>query len=154
MNTTRVTKRGQNKPRKLIKTSLPGLAALFLMGLLFSQNLRLAGYYMPWAIPEFVGRGSCFLQAWSSAASNWLSIQGFFRLKPDPVTRVITVQPQLPTSWEYTEAKNLSIWGGRYDLRLDRSGNQLQFSFVEIEAGPQKLRFEVVLEPILPASFV
>gem|GEM_PF-2495269 len=124
-------------------------------GLWYLERIvELSGYYMPWAIPEFVGRGSCFLQAWSSAANNWLLVQGFFRLNPDPRTGVIFVQPQLPNDWDYAEANNLSIWGGRYDLKLERSDNQLLFSFHEIVLSPQKLRFEVVLEPTLPASFV
>ncbi len=118
------------------------------------RMVELSGYYMPWAIPEFVGQGSCFLQAWSSAASNWLSVQGFFRLNPDPQTSVILVQPQLPAYWDFAEAKNLTIWGGRYDLRVERRDNQLHFSFQVTNPSPTVLRFEVVLEPALPTSFV
>ncbi len=114
----------------------------------------LYGYYMPWAIPEFVGPTGCFLQAWSSAAYNWLVVQGMFGLQPDPVQKTVLVQPQLPDGWDFIEVRNLTIWQGRYDLRLEREGDTVKFSSKEHLASPDNLRFEVINKPELPTSFV
>lgn len=115
------------------------------------------GYYMPWAIPEFIGFDACFVQAWSSATFNWLAVQGFFRLNPDPARRVIEVRPQLPTDWPYLEVKNLRLWEVAYDLRLDRQADgMVKFSWQLSEGNPgaTPAAFEVVSEPTVPVSFV
>ncbi len=114
-------------------------------------------YYMPWAIPEFIGHDSCFIQAWSSATFNWLVVQGFFRLNPDPVRRTIEVRPQLPSHWDHLEVKNLNLWGTVYDLRLDRQPEgEIKFSWKAGETGAasQPLNFEVITDPASPVSFV
>jgi hypothetical protein len=114
-------------------------------------------YYMPWAIPEFIGHDSCFIQAWSSATFNWLAVQGFFRLNPDPARGVIEVRPQLPKDWPYLEVKNLRLWGAAYDLRLDRqSDGPVKYSWQLNEANPAATpaQFEVSTETTAPVSFV
>ena len=124
-------------------------------GLWYLERMaELDGYYMPWAIPEFVGEGACFLQAWSSAAYNWLMVQGFFRLHPDPLTGVVLVQPQLPDGWDILEVNNLTIWQGSYDLKLERHSNGLKFSYKSLTAGFIKPHFEVVATPDLPVNFI
>jgi hypothetical protein len=114
------------------------------------------GYYMPWAIPEFIGHDACFIQAWSSATFNWLVVQGFFRLNPDPLRQVIEVQPQLPSTWDHLEVKNLKLWGTPYDLKLERRQGKIEFSAQPggPEAGATPARFEVITDPAYPASFV
>ncbi len=124
-------------------------------GLWYLERMaELGGHYMPWAIPEFVGKEACFLQAWSSAAYNWLIVQGLFRLQPDPLTEVVLVQPQLPDDWTFFEAKNLTIWQGVYDLRLQRIASGLEFSYTTRTVSPVQLRFEVTTNPSLPVTFV
>jgi hypothetical protein len=124
-------------------------------GLWYLERMaELDGHYMPWAIPEFVGENACFIQAWSSAAYNWLIVQGFFRLNPDPVTGVVLVQPQLPDGWDVLEANNLTLWQGSYDLRLERFSGGLNFSYIERTAGAIKPHFEVVARPGLPVTFI
>ena len=110
-------------------------------------------HYMPWAIPEFIGKDACFVQAWSSATFNWLVVQGFFRLRPDPLTNTIRVQPQLPTNWPRLVVTNLVLWGEFYDLRLERQGGAVRFSYLAHDPS-SKLTFEVVNEPNLPTNFV
>ena len=112
------------------------------------------GYYMPWAIPEFVGHDACFVQAWSSATFNWLAVQGFFRLQPDPLRNVIIVQPQLPSNWNFVEVKNLCIWDVYYNLRLERLLNRIEFHFQLVESEAIAARFEVVNNPDYPVDFV
>lgn len=114
---------------------------------------ELSGYYMPWAIPEFVGKNACFLQAWSSATFNWLSVQGFFRLNPDPLKKIIYVQPQLPKDWDFLAVSNLNLWGNFYDLRLERKGLKLEFSAKLISQTATPLSFEVITNPPLPVRF-
>lgn len=113
-------------------------------------------YYMPWAIPEFIGHDSCFIQAWSSATFNWLAVQGFFRLNPDPARHVIEVRPQLPSSWNFLEVKNLSLWGTAYDLRLDReTDGSIKFSSAPSQGDSAgSAQFEVITDPVAPVSFV
>jgi hypothetical protein len=113
-------------------------------------------HYMPWAIPEFIGEDACFIQAWSSATFNWLAVQGFFRLNPDPLRQTIVVQPQLPSTWDYLEVKNLRLWGTAYDLRLERRQGKIEFSAQASEpsAGSAPVRFEVMGNPGYPVSFV
>ena len=114
-------------------------------------------YYMPWAIPEFIGHDSCFIQAWSSATFNWLAVQGFFRLNPDPARQVIEVRPQLPSDWPYLEVKNLRLWGTFYDLRLDRqSDGTIRFTsqLSETNSTTTPAQFEVITEATVPVSFV
>ena len=113
------------------------------------------GYYMPWAIPEFVGPNACFLQAWSSAAFNWLIVQGFFRLQPDPLTATILVQPQLPTGWRQLQISNIEVWGALYDLRLERQpDDQIKFSYTAHNLLGQPARFEVSYSTEVPANFI
>jgi hypothetical protein len=123
-------------------------------GLWYLERMaELAGHYMPWAIPEFVGRLASFLQAWSSAAYNWLLVQGFFRLNPDPSNGLIVVQPQLPSGWNELEVSNLTIWGKRYDLRLQRAGEGYEFTATPCDGEQGAARFEVVTTPDLPVTF-
>ncbi len=114
-------------------------------------------YYMPWAIPEFIGHDSCFIQAWSSATFNWLAVQGFFRLNPDPACQTIEVRPQLPSSWPYLEVRNLRLWDTAYNLRLDRQpAGEIKFSWQLGEANPgaTPAKFEVITDTTVPVSFV
>ncbi len=115
---------------------------------------ELYGYYTPWAIPEFVGPDACFLQAWSSATFNWLSVQGMFRLQPDPTTGVIFVQPQLPSAWDFLEVLNLNLWGRFYDLRLERVGPKVEFTASARTQPDLALPFEVMAEAGEVVSFV
>jgi glycogen debranching enzyme len=122
-------------------------------GLWYLERMaELCGYYMPGAIPEFVGPEACFLQAWSSAAYNWLLVQGFFRLNPDPARGVVTVQPQLPAGWDHLEVSNLAIWGTPCRLRLERTATGIDFTG-EIGATGRPLSFEVIAEAPVPAQF-
>ncbi len=115
----------------------------------------LYGHYSPWAIPELVAPEGCFIQAWSSAAFNWLSIQGFFRLNPDPLTGTIQVQPQLPAHWNFVQVDNLELWGDFYDLKLERQPDgTLNFSHEAHQPVSRTLIFEVVNSLTLPVSFV
>jgi glycogen debranching enzyme len=123
-------------------------------GLWYLERMsELCGYYMPWAIPEFVGNNACFIQAWSSAAFNWLIVQGFFRMNPDPIRNVVQVQPQLPQGWDFLEIKNLNIWEGRYDLQLKRVKSEIEFTYQERVPSPRSPSFELS-PPSFPASFV
>jgi glycogen debranching enzyme len=101
-------------------------------GLWYLQRMaELCDRGMPWAIPEFEIKmhssyKPCFLQLWSSAAYNWLAVQGWFRLLPDPDRGEVLVRPQLPTDWEGVKVKNLALWGERYDLALQRVDGKIQ----------------------------
>ncbi len=114
---------------------------------------ELAGYYMPWAIPEFVGHEACFLQAWSSAAYNWLLVQGLLRLQPDPLAATVRVHPQLPTGWDFFAVQNLPLGGGRYDVRLDRTATGYGLTTQEHLAGPRPLTFVVAADSASPVTF-
>jgi hypothetical protein len=123
-------------------------------GLWYLERMAdLCGYYMPGAIPEFVGPEACFLQAWSSAAYNWLLVQGFFRLNPDPARGVVTVQPQLPDGWDFLEVDNLTIWGVPWRLRLQRTASGTDFT-AETGAPGTPLTFEVAGDAPVPVRFV
>jgi glycogen debranching enzyme len=123
-------------------------------GLWYLERMaELCGYYMPGAIPEFVGPEACFLQAWSSAAYNWLLVQGFFRLNPDPARGVVTVQPQLPADWDYLEVRNLTIWDTPCLLRLQRTATGVDFT-AETTTQDTPPAFEVAGDPPVPVRFV
>jgi hypothetical protein len=123
-------------------------------GLWYLERMaELAGYYMPWAIPEFVGHDACFLQAWSSAAYNWLLVQGVLRLEPDPVAGTVRVQPELPSDWDFFAVKNLPIAGARYDLHITRGPAGLRFAAEERVAGRRRLSFAVDQAAVWPSDF-
>jgi glycogen debranching enzyme len=127
-------------------------------GLWYLQRMSdLCGQAMPWAIPEFEApEGSdraCFLQLWSSAAYNWLMVQGWFRLQPDPDRGVVLVRPQLPSGWQSARVRNLTLWGNRYDLSLQRAGNKIEFSATPLTGGTDH-PFRVESEPGLVTMFV
>jgi hypothetical protein len=120
-------------------------------GLWYLQRMAdLCGYLMPGAIPEALSPTSCFLQAWSSAAYNWLLVQGIFRLNPDPTTRTVTVQPQLPTGWDHLEVRNLPIWGHTCTLRLDRLPTGIAFTPI---SSPDTIHFHLTPTPPRPVTF-
>jgi hypothetical protein len=122
-------------------------------GLWYLERMAgLYGHYTPWAIPEFIGADACIVQAWSSAAYNWLLLQGCFRLQPDPQRGVVIAQPQLPAGWDTLAARNLTIWGRRCDLRLTRRDGRIHFEAATGAGGA--LRFEVHETPALPVGFV
>ena len=130
------------------------------MGLMYLQLVAdLCDRAMPWAIPEFdltQTEGSykpCFLQLWSSAAYNWLAVQGWFRLLPDPDRGVVLVRPQLPSDWEGVQVKNLTLWGESYDLALRRKGDEVEFTVSPLKGGSSH-PFQVEPAPILPVEFV
>jgi glycogen debranching enzyme len=126
-------------------------------GLWYLERMaELAGHYMPWAIPEFTGPRGCFLQAWSSAAYNWLLVQGLVRLNPDPVHGTVLVQPQLPTGWDEFHVRNLTLLGRTLDLHLARGGpdGPISFSATAPGGGEIGLPFHVVARPALPVPFV
>lgn len=117
-------------------------------GLWYLQRMsELCDHWMPWAIPEFATMmGSykpCFVQLWSSAAYNWLMVQGWFRLLPDPDRGVVLVRPQLPETWREARVKNLSLWGRRYDLSLRREAGGIEFGVVPLDGvGDHPFRVE------------
>ncbi|HMA33125.1 MAG TPA: hypothetical protein VKY74_01495 [Chloroflexia bacterium] len=124
-------------------------------GLWYLERMaELCGHYMPWAIPEFVGAEACFLQAWSSAAFNWLLVQGCLRLQPDPAGQRVVVQPQLPRAWDHLTVRNLTIWGRRCDLRLQRTPAGIICTVQQPPGDLPELQFEIVPVPALPAGFV
>lgn len=111
----------------------------------------------PWAIPEFEGEyggdKACFIQLWSSATYNWLMLQGWFRLLPDPDRQLVLVRPQLPSGWNAVRVENLCMWGRRYDLSLERKNNTIEFTAVPLD-GENGHPFRVEEEPALPVIFV
>jgi hypothetical protein len=123
-------------------------------GLWYLERMaELCGHFMPWAIPEHAGAGACFVQLWSSAAYNWLVAQGMLRLNPDPLTNRVAVQPQLPNSWNRLDVSNLPLWGGRFDLRLERGGDGITFTSHVRQSGDREPQFEVNATPALPVTF-
>jgi glycogen debranching enzyme len=127
-------------------------------GLWYLERMAdLCGYGMPGAIPEFEAKQgtakACFLQLWSSAAFNRLMVQGWFRLLPDPQQGIVWVRPQLPTGWEGAQVRNLTIWGRRFNLSLQRRGNSIALD-VEVLSGDGAHPFRVDTQPALPAVFV
>ena len=112
-----------------------------------------SGRLMPWAIPEYSVGGGCCIQAWSSAAYNWLIVQGLLRLNPEPTRGEIVVQPQLPSGWDRFRVENLSIWGRRYDITLARSADGIEIA-VNSRDGDDNTHFRAVSDPQFPANFV
>jgi hypothetical protein len=126
-------------------------------GLWYLERMaELCGQQTPWAIPEFEGDvggdKACFMQLWSSAAYNWLMVQGWFRLLPDPEKGIVWVRPQLPKDWDHAEVKNLTVWGRRYDLSLTRENGSISFAATPLfgESAPP---FRVDLRSDSPAIF-
>ncbi len=127
-------------------------------GLWYLERMaELCGQATPWAIPEFEGKvggdKACFMQLWSSAAYNWLMVQGWFRLLPDPDKGVVWVRPQLPAEWDSARVENLTLWGKRYDLSLKRENGGISFSATPLP-GESTHPFRVDADPALPAVFV
>ncbi|MDQ6693613.1 MAG: hypothetical protein M3014_04225 [Chloroflexota bacterium] len=127
-------------------------------GLVYLQFMaELCDQATPWAIPEFKGEyggdKACFIQMWSSATYNWLMVQGWFRLLPDPETQIVLVRPQLPAGWNEAHVKNLSLWARRYDLSLERKNGTIEFSAMPLDGRPGH-PFCVEAEPTLPVIFV
>jgi hypothetical protein len=126
-------------------------------GLWYLERMaELCGQATPWAIPEFEGAvggdRACFIQLWSSAAYNWLMVQGWFRLLPDPDKNVVWVRPQLPTEWDSARVENLTVWGRRYNLLIEREGGTITFSATAL-SGESTHPFRVDPDPVLPAIF-
>lgn len=127
-------------------------------GLWYLERMaELCGQATPWAIPEFEGKvggdKACFMQLWSSAAYNWLMVQGWFRLLPNPDKGIVWVRPQLPAEWDSARVENLMLWGKRYDLALKRENGGISFSATPL-SGESTHPFRVDADPDLPAVFV
>ncbi|MEO5952467.1 MAG: hypothetical protein ABIQ44_08400, partial [Chloroflexia bacterium] len=126
------------------------------MGLWYLERMsELAGQAMPWAIPEFEGEyggdKACFMQLWSSAAYNWLMVQGWFRLLPDPAAGVVWVRPQLPSGWDHVGVRNIELWGKRYDMALRRGDGGIELSVASLSG--EEHPFRVVVDAEAPVVF-
>lgn len=126
------------------------------LGLWYLERMaEVSGRLMPGAIPEYSDGEGCFIQAWSSAAYNWLIVQGLLRLNPDPARGVIVAQPQLPTGWDHFRVENLAIWGRHYDITLARGTTGIEFAVTPRDRDEHEHeQFEVVYDPKLPVTFV
>lgn len=123
-------------------------------GLWYLERMaELNGFFMPGAIPEHAGSTACFAQAWSSAAYNWLIVQGLVRLNPDPLGNRITIQPQLPTGWNHFTVDNLTIWGRAFNIRLERQSAGIKVALTPMNHGTT-IPATVVDSPRPPVSFV
>ena len=67
-------------------------------------------------------------QLWSSAMVITPILRGMFGISVNAQTKTITVNPQLPASWDHAAVMNLSVPGGPTSLTFDRNGQNLDVS--------------------------
>ena len=67
-------------------------------------------------------------QLWSSAMVITPTLRGLFGLDIDAQTKTITVNPQLPASWDSAEILNLQLGGGPSALYFTRKSDHLEVS--------------------------
>jgi glycogen debranching enzyme len=67
-------------------------------------------------------------QLWSSAMVITPTLKGLFGLAVDAEKKTITVNPQLPASWDHAEILNLQLPGGTASLYFTRKGDVLEVS--------------------------
>jgi len=67
-------------------------------------------------------------QLWSSAMVITPTLKGLFGLSVDAGKKTITVNPQLPASWDRAEIMNLQVPGGTASIQFERKGGVLEVS--------------------------
>jgi glycogen debranching enzyme len=67
-------------------------------------------------------------QLWSSAMVITPTLRGLFGISIDAQTKTITVNPQLPASWEHAEIKNLRVGAETVDLNFACAKDQIAVS--------------------------
>jgi glycogen debranching enzyme len=67
-------------------------------------------------------------QLWSSAMVITPTLKGLFGLSVDAEKKTITVNPQLPASWDRADILNLQVPGGTASIQFERKGGVLEVS--------------------------
>jgi glycogen debranching enzyme len=65
-------------------------------------------------------------QLWSSAMVITPTLRGLFGISIDAQSKIITVNPHLPASWDHAAINHLALPGGEETLNFDRSGAVLE----------------------------
>ena len=96
------------------------------------SNARLTWLEDPGAITELLSgefyqplARSSSHQMWSSAMLLSPAIRGLFGVSPDALNHRLTVAPQLPADWNQVTLRNVAVGGTRYQITIDRKGNEL-----------------------------
>lgn len=79
-----------------------------------------------------------FLQLWSSAIFIQSIIEGLWGIVPDPKTKTITVNPNMPRNWKSMSLKNLRIFDNLYNISVKRVDGKMVANVSQIPAKTRK----------------
>ena len=82
-------------------------------------------------------------QLWSSAMVITPTLLGLFGLDIDAQTKTITVNPQLPASWDSAEILNLQLGGGPSALHFTRKADHLEVYLSSASTGDWHLKSDL-----------
>jgi glycogen debranching enzyme len=78
-------------------------------------------------------------QLWSSAMVITPTLRGLFGISIDAQTKTITVDPELPASWDHAEVRRIPIGNTTVDLLFTRNAGQLTWQIKGANTGGIKL---------------
>jgi len=76
-----------------------------------------------------------FVQAWNVTGINIPLIQYFFGIQPEAFKKEITIQLQMPTSWEYATLNNLIVGNTRFSVQYKKKNYVITCSIHSTEPG-------------------
>lgn len=103
---------------------------------------RSFSYALPGSMYEVSPDYGMMTQAWNIYAFAIPIIQQFFGIQPNAYEKVITINPQMPTSWDHASIDEVPIADQVLDMRFLRDGKSLEY-LVKLQKNGWKLKFMV-----------
>jgi glycogen debranching enzyme len=88
-----------------------------------AKMVRAFGYRTPGAVCEALPGDWCFLQLWSNLGLVSPAVECFLGITPRAAERTLTIKPNLPAAWQWSELKRLRIGDASFDIRVERDGD-------------------------------
>lgn len=95
---------------------------------------------------QFQPAGVCPHQAWSETMVLQPILEGMLGLKPDGLSKMLTLQPYFPPQWSAAEVRNIRVGKQKVHLRMSRGNGETRFQFRSFGDCPINVR----LKPYLP----
>jgi glycogen debranching enzyme len=77
----------------------------------------------PGAVGEALPDRWCFLQLWSNVGLVSPVVERFLGIAPRAAERRLAIRPNLPSAWDWAEARQLRVGDARMDVRVERTGD-------------------------------
>ncbi len=108
-------------------------------GLGFVEEVLHGEFYRP--------SGVCHHQCWSETMVLQPSIEGMLGFEPDALANSLKLSPSFPADWDSVTVSRIKFGSHTLDLKMNRSGHDLDFQFTHKGSQPVKLDFDPVFLP-------